>query len=302
MNMMAWWFDPREIDPPLHTKPIFCIRGKDMHYLKRMTRKNGEDGVSPVVGVMLMLVVTIIIAAVVSGFAGGLINGQSKSPTLSMDVNIANTGSYVGSGFTASVLAVSQPIDTKNLKIVTTWSTTMKNNESVDLSTTQSNIPEGNIFTGGNTSLPNSANVYCYQGMRTGMITSWATAPFGMGTGVDQTNPTDPIGRSSSAYQKPGWFGQYTLQQGVGLYAYPYGSDSGMAIAGAPGAAAESGYNGATQYAYTAGNYDNPQVDPTQAVLGTGWEQLRAGDTVNVKVIYIPTGAAIFNKDVAVEG
>jgi FlaG/FlaF family flagellin (archaellin) len=302
MNMMAWWFDPSEIDPPLHTKSIFCTRGKNMHYMRHITKKNGEDGVSPVVGVMLMLVVTIIIAAVVSGFAGGLINGQSKSPALSMDVKIANTGNYVGSGFTASVLAVSQPIDTKNLKIVTTWSTTMKNNESVDLSTTQANIPEGNIFTGGNTSLPNSANVYVYQGMRTKKVTSWATAPFGIGTGVDQTNPTDPIGNSSSTYQKPCWFGQYTLQQGVNLYAYPYGSDSGMAIAGAPGEAASSGYNGATLYAYTAGSYVNGQVDPTQAVLGTGWEQLRAGDTVNVKVIYIPTGAAIFTKDVAVEG
>jgi archaeal type IV pilus assembly protein PilA len=276
-----------------------------MHYLKRMSRKNCEDGVSPVVGVMLMLVVTIIIAAVVSGFAGGLINGQSKSPSLSMDVKIANTGNYVGSGFTASVLAVSQPIDTKNLKLVTTWSTTMKNNESVDLSTTQANIPEGNIFTGGNTSLPNSANVVVYQGMQTKTVTSWATAPFGMSQAIaaaGQTNPTDPIGKSSTAYQKPGWFGQYTLQQGVSLFAYPYGSDSGMAIAGAPGAAATSGYNGATLYAYTSGNYANGQVDPTQAVLGTGWEQLRAGDTVNVKVIYTPTGAAIFTKDVAVEG
>lgn len=38
-----------------------------------------EDAVSPVVGVMLMLVVTIIIAAVVSGFAGGLA-GEAPFP------------------------------------------------------------------------------------------------------------------------------------------------------------------------------------------------------------------------------
>ena len=31
-----------------------------------------DHGVSPVVGIMLMLVVTIVIAAVVSGFAGGI--------------------------------------------------------------------------------------------------------------------------------------------------------------------------------------------------------------------------------------
>lgn len=39
-----------------------------------------EHAVSPVVGVMLMLVVTIIIAAVVSGFAGGMMKGQTKAP------------------------------------------------------------------------------------------------------------------------------------------------------------------------------------------------------------------------------
>lgn len=43
-----------------------------------------DEAVSPVVGVMLMLVVTIIIAAVVSGFAGGLAQGSSKAPQLSI--------------------------------------------------------------------------------------------------------------------------------------------------------------------------------------------------------------------------
>lgn len=39
-----------------------------------------NQAVSPVVGVMLMLVVTIIIAAIVSAFGGGLTSGQSKAP------------------------------------------------------------------------------------------------------------------------------------------------------------------------------------------------------------------------------
>jgi archaeal type IV pilus assembly protein PilA len=45
-----------------------------------MTGKSTERAVSPVVGVMLMLVVTIIIAAVVSAFAGGTVSSQSKTP------------------------------------------------------------------------------------------------------------------------------------------------------------------------------------------------------------------------------
>jgi len=44
--------------------------------MKRMT----SDAVSPVVGVMLMLVVTIIIAAVVSAFAGGVTGDKQKTP------------------------------------------------------------------------------------------------------------------------------------------------------------------------------------------------------------------------------
>ncbi len=91
-----------------------------MHYLKRLIRKNGDEAVSPVVGVMLMLVVTIIIAAVVSAFAGGLFGGNNqKTPTLAMDVNIVN--SSAGMNFTATVLSVSEPIPTKNLLLSTVW-------------------------------------------------------------------------------------------------------------------------------------------------------------------------------------
>jgi archaeal type IV pilus assembly protein PilA len=45
-----------------------------------------DAAVSPVVGVMLMLVVTIIIAAVVSAFAGGLGGEQHKTPQATMNV------------------------------------------------------------------------------------------------------------------------------------------------------------------------------------------------------------------------
>ncbi len=43
-----------------------------------------SEAVSPVVGVMLMLVVTIIIAAVVSAFAGGLSASKDKAPTVTI--------------------------------------------------------------------------------------------------------------------------------------------------------------------------------------------------------------------------
>ena len=71
-----------------------------------------EAAVSPVVGVMLMLVVTIIIAAVVSAFAGGLNSDQAKAPQASLgvtsvikDIKDTNTANYVSNypaGFTAN--------------------------------------------------------------------------------------------------------------------------------------------------------------------------------------------------------
>ena len=62
---------------------------------KALKSKNtGEDAVSPVVGVMLLLVVTVIIAAVVATFASGLVTTQQTVPTLAADVKIVSVDSY----------------------------------------------------------------------------------------------------------------------------------------------------------------------------------------------------------------
>jgi len=51
--------------------------------------RDNDTAVSPVVGVMLMLVVTIIIAAVVSAFAGGMGSEQHKTPQVSLNAECA---------------------------------------------------------------------------------------------------------------------------------------------------------------------------------------------------------------------
>jgi FlaG/FlaF family flagellin (archaellin) len=108
-----------------------------MHYLKRQKIKNSGDAVSPVVGVMLMLVVTIIIAAVVSAFAGSTVSGTQKAPSASLEFHVKNTGTPATSYFSMKVLGVSEPISTKNLNLITSW---------------QSNMTSGNPLTGGSTS------------------------------------------------------------------------------------------------------------------------------------------------------
>ena len=51
-----------------------------------------EDAVSPVIGVMLMLVVTIVIAAVVAAFAGGLGSDVEMAPTAALDIDVTADG------------------------------------------------------------------------------------------------------------------------------------------------------------------------------------------------------------------
>ncbi|WP_321504545.1 type IV pilin N-terminal domain-containing protein [uncultured Methanoregula sp.] len=82
-----------------------------------------EHAVSPVVGVMLMLVVTIIIAAVVSAFAGGLSSGTQKAPQASIEVKILSEAGNTMGGTNEYLMTFSQqsgePISTKDLNIIT---------------------------------------------------------------------------------------------------------------------------------------------------------------------------------------
>jgi len=265
-----------------------------MHYLRKVPEKNREDAVSPVVGVMLMLVVTIIIAAVVSGFSGGLSKGSRDSPDLVLDVHVINTGSYLGSGFYATVLGSSEAISTGDLKIVTTWSTTDKDPKSSTY---------GAVIHGGNTSAGGVSNVNYNTGFGSSSLV-YCPAPFGYGTGAGAAaaqNPTRPEGEPNQ------YFGNYSLIQGTTMKAYPAGMVAGYQIGSDTYTQINSnGGYGSTGtavglYNYTPGSrYKTGQIDPAQAVLGGDWENLRAGDTVNVKVVYVPTSQVIFQKAVSV--
>jgi len=110
-----------------------------------------------------MLVVTIIIAAVVSGFAGSLVGGNAeRTPSLSMDIKIINTGFYTSSAFVATVTGVSEPIPTKDLRIITSW-----------------RARDGT--TGGNTTIAGGQNFNCVpNGSGNDAIRS--SSPWGFGT------------------------------------------------------------------------------------------------------------------------
>lgn len=170
-----------------------------MHYLKRLTRKNGEDGISPVVGVMLMLVVTIIIAAVVSAFAGGSVTGSQKAPNANMEFHIKNGGTISTSYFSMKVLGVSDPIPTKNLKVFTSWQTTNKTS--------------GETLTGGGTSYGTAAAVLSGSGDLVTGSTAFSV-PTGYGNGVKNV--------SNDTYHTPeAQWGSFTLLSGTTTFDRP---------------------------------------------------------------------------------
>ncbi len=251
-----------------------------------------ERAVSPVVGVMLMLVVTIIIAAVVSGFAGGMIGGSNKkAPTLTMDVKVVNTGTWHGSGFFATVTGVSEPIPTKDLKIVTSYNNVQTSPNAQLLRSAPS------TFSGGATVIPNgSSNINVLFDPSTSIAGTTYTAPFGFGPGVNGTEGIDILMDYSAPMQQ---FGNYSLMQGTTLSAMPCGAFDSYNVSSA-GKSATKGYGIVVSSRYKYTSCAGSCIDPAKAVLGSNWNYLEWGDTVKVKVIHIPTGQVIFSQDVPV--
>ncbi|OPX69472.1 MAG: hypothetical protein A4E37_00463 [Methanoregulaceae archaeon PtaB.Bin056] len=250
----------------------------------RIGYEEREEGVSPVVGVMLMLIVTIIIAAVVSGYAGNLVGNTPKAPTIAMDVKIANTGTWVGSGFYATVTGVSDPIPTEDLKIETTW---MKR------------ASDGTVIAGGGF-VTGQLLINPYYGQIYGTY----NPPIGFGSGVDETYPQ----KLTEPYSPNQHFGNYTLVQGTGLAAIPAGVDTSDpdAINGVSGGSAAEGYGVTSLFNYTASYVTSDPLtgltDPAQTILGKRWNELRPGDSVSVSLIHVPTAKVLLQKEVMVTG
>jgi FlaG/FlaF family flagellin (archaellin) len=81
--------------------------------------KQNEQGVSPVIGVMLMIVVTIIIAAIVSAFSGDMSGGQSTAPVASISCSIVKNDA---NNATLTMTHLSgDPINTANTRIIVSY-------------------------------------------------------------------------------------------------------------------------------------------------------------------------------------
>ncbi|MDR2855952.1 MAG: type IV pilin N-terminal domain-containing protein, partial [Methanomicrobiales archaeon] len=90
-------------------------------------KRQKDAAVSPVVGVLLMLVITIIIAAVVSGFAGGLIENKPKTPQASLKVEIIVKDLDAGLYEMFIEHRSGDPVDTARTELITSWTQTVDN-------------------------------------------------------------------------------------------------------------------------------------------------------------------------------
>jgi len=89
---------------------------------ERTSTVSKEPAVSPVVGIMLMLTVTLILAAIISGFAGGVAHTQQKPPQLLFEASMVHDTDDETSNFLdIRIISVSEGIPTKDLKLQTEW-------------------------------------------------------------------------------------------------------------------------------------------------------------------------------------
>jgi len=191
--------------------------------------------VSPVVGVMLMLVVAVILAAVVSSFAGGLAETKQKAPSASLSAHIKKEYSDMAGEVVYYAIfehLSGDPLPTKDLQIITYYTLP---NGTVIKHITDKNSPPTHFAYG-------DIRVPFLNDMRGG----WATA-----------NPDK-------------WFGNFTLMAGdIMETGYGYGSE---------GLSSLLGFN---------------VTDPAY--------EFDRGSTVEIKILHIPSGKYILDKEVVVE-
>lgn len=90
-----------------------------------METNRTETAVSPVVGVMLMLAITVMIAAIVSAAAGGLSGTEKKAPSAILEVNFYSAKDYGGYAIPSMTIkhVSGNVLQTRDLQLITYFRT-----------------------------------------------------------------------------------------------------------------------------------------------------------------------------------
>ncbi|MBE6506496.1 MAG: type IV pilin [Methanocorpusculum parvum] len=119
-----------------------------------MIQKKSDDAVSPVIGIMLLVVVTVVIAAVITAFATGMVGSTEPVPVAALDVEIySNQENMYGlSGPELFISHISgDAVDTDDIELRFSW--THKTREGEECSHSSTFTAEG--FKNSGTSLEN---------------------------------------------------------------------------------------------------------------------------------------------------
>jgi FlaG/FlaF family flagellin (archaellin) len=207
-----------------------------------------DDGVSPVVGVMLMLAVTVIIAAIASAAAGGLTGSEKKAPSAILEVHFYENRSY--GSFSLPSMTIEHisgsPLQTKDLSI-----TTYSRNETGQLT-------KGYVL--GEKAVTVDSGDYC------GVLFI---------NDLDRFNIVTPLQGSNTGYKI--WFGNASavLMAGDVLV---------------------------TPAQYYSTSHENLALDtildPSSPSTVRNW--YKAGAVITTKIVHVPSGQVIFDKDVVV--
>jgi archaeal type IV pilus assembly protein PilA len=225
--------------------------------MKKDLKKTDEHAVSPVVGVMLMLVVTIIIAAVVSAFSGGLTAGKEKAPQASLETHIKLTGGMSGGPSLLIKDLGGDPINTRNVKLVTSWANA-SGIYHVQSTTAAQYVNETEEYYSG------ASSHYNLSSMNTHTSHYTYNEPYLVVSGTYPANGNPDT-------DTPLWFGNYIMKAGDVIKA-----DTNL----------DTGFYGNL--------WTEKQIIKDASLL-------TQNDFVNVKLIDLKSGSAIYDKDVIVE-
>jgi len=214
--------------------------------------------VSPVVGVMLMLVVTIIIAAVVSAFAGGLSGSQTKTPQASFQIktgwDVKDDGSIDTSAYDFAIEHMGgDPVPTKDTQLITYLT-----------------LPNGTVVRHVQTA---TSPYDCVSGW---VGPSCSRVPHV----YDNQKYGFPCGDATTGWQSGAWFGNATWMPGDIARTYQLGFTAEL-----------FGLVGNTTYPSSG----NPTLDEGKALLK---DCISNHTALEVKLLYTPSGKYIIDQKV----
>ena len=227
-----------------------------------MMQKKSDDAVSPVVGVMLMIVITVVIAAVITTFATGVTSDAEAAPVAVLDVEIYEyyqaLDSSGGPDFHISHVS-GDPIDTKDITIQLSWEHNGKSYFSTySADSFKEKYPDG-VNGGGGVSRMQPMYV--------------------------KTPVTDDMRKEYSSSNLDYYFGDVILESGMRLTATADFLTKGQTN---------------TQSDYMDIIFNNGETDDLDSTYGI-MAEMPKDTAVQVTILHVPSNKAIYDKEVVVQ-